>query len=698
MHEDSLMAIPEAPPSHGAAFSIFAGLTARRRTELARLGMTTAIDLLNWLPHRYEQFQNGIAIAEIKPGQLVTIQGLIVQTRLIRRRPLRFEALLEDPTGRCVLTWFNRRELAATIKPGTCIRAAGKVAIYKGRPQIVQPDISIVEDLEPTVKSDGIVPIYPASADISRRFIAELISRHLDACLAEVGEWFTEDFLVHRHLMTLTNAYRQLHKPESLAGIAQAQRTIAYHEIFLFQLALEIRRYHLRHSLSACKLRTDDQVDQRIRALLDFALTAAQNRVIGDLRKDLSRSQPMNRLLQGDVGSGKTVVALYAMLMAVAAGKQAALLAPTEILAEQHLLTIRAALSASRVQLELLTANTPPARRVDILQRLASGELNLLIGTHALLAEPVTFGNLAILVVDEQHKFGVEQRAHLRRRQANIHTLVMTATPIPRTLAMTYFGDLDVSLIDGLPPGRHPIHTRKVTTPQLPEVYRYMRDKIAAGRQAYVVTPAIEDGSLELASVTTVLGELAASMGPEIRIAPLHSRLTAEARRDTMERFRAGEIQVLVCTTIIEVGVDVPNASLMLIRQAERFGLAQLHQLRGRIGRSSHQSVCILASDDASDGAQARLNALVRHSSGFKIAEEDLKLRGMGEMVGTRQSGLPDFLFPEFLHEMPFLQMIRRDARDRVTRDPHLLAPEHAKLREQVFQRYRHTLLLADVA
>ena len=698
MQEPATQIPAEAAPSDGGRPLTFAGLTSHRRAQLAQLGIHTTLDLLNWLPRRYEEFQNGLSIDQIKPGQRVSVAGMVIQTRLHRRRPMRFEVLLEDRTGRCVLTWFNRRDLAEKIKPETLLQAAGKAGLYKGRLQLVQPDIKVVDKLEMAPRSDGIEPVYPASADVSKRFIADLVARHLDECLVDVVEWFSEAYLTERHLMPLRQAYRQLHKPSTTADIIRAQRTIAYHEIILFQLALEIRRYHQKHSVTAERLRTDDRVDERIRALIPFELTAAQNRVIAELRTDLARQEPMNRLLQGDVGSGKTVVALYAMLMAVAAGKQAALLAPTEILAEQHFYSISNLLAKSRVQMELLTAGTSAAKRTDILTRLASGELHMIVGTHSLLGDPVEFRHLALLVVDEQHKFGVEQRAMLRHRQANVHTLVMTATPIPRTLAMTYFGDLDVSIIDGLPPGRCPIATRKITSRQLPEVYQYMEQQLRAGRQAYVVAPAIEEGVKELDNVNAVLTDMAAHLPADVRIQPLHSRLTAEERRQTMERFRAGEIDVLVSTTIIEVGVDVPNATLMLIRQAERFGLAQLHQLRGRIGRSNLKSLCILCSDDDSDEAQARLSAMVKNASGFRVAEEDLRLRGMGQMVGTRQSGMPEFLFPDFLMEIPFLQMTRRDAAAVILADPHLISPEHARLRHEVYRRYESTLLLADVA
>jgi len=685
------------PPAGGRVLD-FAGLTPRRRTQLAQLGIVTTFDLLNWLPRRYEQFQNGLPIAEIKTGQMVTVQGMVVQTRLHRRRPMRFEALLEDSSGRCILTWFNRRDLADKIKPETCLQAAGKAATYKGRMQLVQPEIKITEQIQVTPRTDGIEPVYPASADVSKRFIADLVARHLEECLAGVREWFGEAYLHERHLMPLRHAYRQLHRPTSTPEIVRAQRTVAYHEIILFQLALEIRRYHQKHSVVAEKLRTDDLVDKRIRALIPFELTLAQNRVISELRKDLAIAVPMNRLLQGDVGSGKTVVALYAMLTAVAAGKQAVLLAPTEILAEQHYESISRLLGGSRVQIELLTANTASVKRVDILARLKNGELHMVIGTHALLSDPVEFSRLALLVVDEQHKFGVQQRAMLRHRQANVHTLVMTATPIPRTLAMTYFGDLDVSVIDGLPPGRHPVITRKVTNEQLPDVYSYVQQQIRGGRQAYVVVPAIDEGAAELDNVSAVLADLGRYFGADVRMEPLHSRLSADQRRQTMDQFRSGRIHLLVSTTIIEVGVDVPNATVMLIRQAERFGLAQLHQLRGRIGRSIHKSVCILCSDDDSDDAKARLDALVKNASGFRVAEEDLRLRGMGEMVGTRQSGMPEFLFPDFLLEVPFLQMSRRDASAIIQADPHLISTENARLRDEVYRRYGTTLLLADVA
>jgi ATP-dependent DNA helicase RecG len=555
-----------------------------------------------------------------------------------------------------------------------------------------------------------------------------------------------------------------------------AQRTLAYHEFFLHQAAVAIKRFHARNSSQAIPLRVDEAVDSRIRALLPFDLTAAQNRVIESIRKDLAATKPMNRLLQGDVGSGKTVVALYAMLAATATsrngtnagshkpegqftGHQAALMAPTEILAEQHYITLTRLLDGKKVKIGLLTSSVTGRERQEILSQLAEGSLGLVVGTHALLGEAVRFRSLALVVIDEQHKFGVEQRSRIRTKPSGggaagtagggtPHVLVMTATPIPRTLAMTAFGDLDVSVIDELPPGRQTIVTRMTPAGNRDEVYGWLAKKIVPrttgekGEQAYIVVPAIDEepppaheaesgrkvdvgaladdfpltsaeeealaqaqrevearrhSTLPLRSAIALQRELQAGLLKDFRVGLLHGRMERDTRVHIMERFRQGLIDALVATTVIEVGVDVPNASIMVIEHADRFGLSQLHQLRGRVGRGNRQSYCILLGDQQTEDGIKRLSAMVQHSSGFKIAEEDLRLRGMGQMIGTAQSGRTDIHFADMLFDPHLLPMSRRDAFQMIAADPRLLDPAHTELRTAILHRFADTITLADV-
>ncbi len=684
-------------PALEAPIQFATGVGPQRARLFAKLGVATCGDMLNYYPRDYVQFQGHIRVSELRPGQHATVQGRIIQTRLIRRRPMRFEALLEEESGRCVLIWFNRHDLSGKIMLGISLRATGAVNIYNGRPQLLQPRFEPVDRDSAAGAAPCLEPLYGAIADLPSGAIHRIITGNLDRLLAHVAEWFEPAFLAERNLFPLRRALEQIHRPLDFIAAGQARRTLAYHEFFLYQLAVGIKRYHQKNLVGAMPLRTDDIVDARIRALLDFTLTAAQDRVISQFRRDLAKNRPMNRLLQGDVGSGKTVVALYAMLLAVASGSQAAMLAPTGVLAEQHLLTLERYLSRSRVKIGLLTAGVAATERRAVLAVLADGSLDILIGTHALLQDDIRFKKLALLVVDEQHKFGVRQRAVIRDRYAGVHTLIMTATPIPRTLAMTLFGDLDVSTIDELPPGRRPVVTRRVAGTRRAEVYEFVRGRLAQGRQAYVVAPAVDENTSELQNVVQLHRELQSLLLKDYRVGLLHGRIPGDRRRQVMDDFRNGRIHALVCTTVIEVGVDVPNATLMIVEHADHFGLAQLHQLRGRIGRGAHQSLCVLISDQPTDQSFSRLDAMVKYAGGFKIAEEDLKLRGMGELIGTRQSGHPDFHFTDLLFDPVLLPLARRDALAVVAADPHLIAPSHAVLRHEALRRFGRAIALADV-
>ncbi len=692
------------------------GVGPARAKILVEMGLITCGDLLTYYPRDYIQHQGQLPISQIRPGDVATLVGDVIQTRMIRRQKGRFEALITDSSGgndRAMLTWFHPYGVSSKVGPGMKIRITGKATMFSGRLQFVNPKWDLLKEEEdrPPVHAH-IEPVYPASADLSSPQIAKLIQSAASPLLPHVQEWFAEAYLAERGFYTRREATERIHRPLSMADVKKARRTLAYHEFFLHQLAMAIKRYHQRTSQPALPLRVDDAVDRRIRALVEFPLTASQNRVVEQIKKDLTGTRPMNRLLQGDVGSGKTVVALYAMLCAAATGHQAALMAPTEILAEQHYLTLQKYLKNSRLRIDLLLGGQNLDERAGVLSRLAEGETGLVVGTHALLSESVKFKSLALIIIDEQHKFGVEHRSILRQRHGAPHTLVMTATPIPRTLAMTAFGDLDVSVIDELPPGRTPISTRMVTAERREDVYAFVAKRLAEGEQAYVVTPTIDQNDMPLLdsdqyaqinsqaalrSVTATQEELQKTWLKDYRVGLLHGRMDRDTRANIMERFRAKKLDVLVATTVIEVGVDVPNATMMVIEHADRFGLSQLHQLRGRVGRGKLKSYCILISDQTTEDGIARMQTMVRYSSGFKVAEEDLRLRGFGQLIGTQQSGRSDFQFPEFLFDPEFLGMARRDAFNTVAADPRLLAADHITLRNMALSRFGDMISLADV-
>jgi len=690
---------PNTPLRWDTPLTILPGVGPKRAAALANLGLTTAGDLLDYIPRDYLQYAPEAAVTELKSDTIGTVRGTIIQTRLVRRRPLRFEALLDDGTQRCVLTWFNMHGMDKKLYPGVRVLVTGKVGQYDGRVQFVNPRFELQpEGVDaPTVTSARIEPVYPANSEISSHFIAMLIQRHLSVLVPLVQEWYPEAYLAPRGMLSRQQAYSLIHQPQEVLQVTKAKRTLAYHDFMTQQLVVALRRHGIQTGPSAQRLRIDDLVDQRIRRLVPFTLTQAQERVIQEIRHDISGRIPMNRLIQGDVGSGKTVVALYAMLCAVATKMQTALMAPTEILAEQHYLSIQRYLANSKVRMVLVTGSLSAAEREKALADIANGKVDLIIGTHALITESNNFSNLGLVVVDEQHKFGVNQRADLRLRHGHPHTLVMTATPIPRTLAMTVYGDLDLSVIDELPPGRQPIHTRKAIPANRPEVYEFVRSLLVQGAQAYVVVPAVDENADDLAHAVGVHKEFQQDIFKEYRIGVVHGRMNRAERQAVMEQFRRGELAVLVATTVIEVGVDVPNAVIMVIEHAERFGLAQLHQLRGRVGRGQAKSYCILIADTTTEDARQRIEAMIEFKSGFDIAQKDLEIRGMGHLIGTEQSGASDIRFADLLGDTRLLNLAQRDARAIITEDPQLLAPNHTLLHQHIRRLYGATISLADV-
>jgi len=577
------------------------------------------------------------------------------------------------------------------------MRFKGKVRFFRNLPQMTNPKWEVIDQDAPAVDKSTFKPIYPATKKLPSDTLTRIIHAHLDALTANVHEWFDDALLKQRSLLPRREAYRLIHAPASAREAANARRRLVYDELMLLQIGLGLSRRLRDGRISAPILRIDKTLDERIRARFPFVMTQAQQNAAWQIANDVKQRHPMNRLLQGDVGSGKTIVALYAMLLAVANKMQAALLAPTEVLAEQHYATIKRLLEGSNVNVSRFTGRSKRESK-DALKALARGEVHIAVGTQALIQKDVEFANLGIVVIDEQHKLGVQQRSVLKDKGYAPHYLVMTATPIPRTLALSYFADFDVTTIDELPPGRQPITTKWLQYNQSPACYEFVRTQVKKGRQAYVVVPQIEDNELEdTASVKKKYVQLAGKELLGLRLSMLHGKMPADERDDVMKQFRAGDIDVIVATTVIEVGIDVPNATVIVIESAERFGLSQLHQLRGRVGRGEHPSHCLLLSDAVTDDATTRLTAMTQTTSGFDIAEMDLKLRGPGQFFGTRQHGLPELKLADITQELDLLKVARGDATQLLEADPDLRRPQHAALRIALIERFGDSIPLASV-
>jgi len=659
------------------------GVGPQRAATLEERGIMTVADLLGYLPFRYEDRVRFTKIAEIVPGQVATVLGEVgagggntVRFRGGGRPPV-FHMTIRDGSGQLHARFFHGAYLEGRLKEGQRLVVHGKVDFDPQRPhrfEMVNPEMEVVSAADDapgdSTEVGRIVPVYEAIGGISSRMLRKIIYAVLrdfdgnvpDPLPVEIRERYRfparREALLYSHFPPKDENVEKLNTFRS-----PAQARLIFEEFFYYQLAMALRRLR-EHRVQGIAMRVrEDKVREALKRILPFKPTAAQKRVLAEIAADLEQPFPMHRLLEGDVGSGKTIVALEAATIAIENGYQAALMAPTEILAAQHFLSARRILAPVGYGVDLLVSGQKRAEREEILGRVASGETNMLVGTHALIENPVTFAKLGLAIVDEQHRFGVLQRKRLIDKGSAPHVLVMTATPIPRTLALTLFGDLDISVIDELPPGRTPIDTRWASESQLAGVWEFLRREITAGRQAFVLYPVIEESKQELKAATAEYERLAKTVFPKQRVGLLHGRLKNEEKDDVMERFRRADLDLLVATTVIEVGVDVPNATVMVIEHAERFGLAQLHQLRGRIGRGKEKSHCILVAPKTIAGeARERIETMVATSNGFEIAERDLKLRGPGEFFGTRQHGDAAFAFAQPLRDRELLEFARREA------------------------------------
>lgn len=679
------------------------GVGPKRGLLLKKLNINTVEDCLYFLPHRYEDRSKVKKMNQLVHGKQVTFVGKIINagTFNIGRRKKIFEVILQDDTGIVRAKWFRFNEKYFREK-----FAVGLEAIVSGEPrfnsrvgaglEIIHPDIEIVTGgVVDTLEIGRIIPVYHNTEGLHMKSIRQIMKQVIDGYVSLVEEILPDEILYRHKFPPRSEAFQFAHFPangfteEELQNFkTPAHQRLIFEELFLIQLGLAWRKKHATDTVKGTPLKTRGELIRKLIHLLKFELTNAQKRVLSEIMGDLEKDRPMNRLLFGDVGSGKTIVAIITLMTAVDNGLQGALMAPTELLAEQHYLNIQPYCKALGISFELVTSAASPKEKKRIQESIQSGETQVIVGTHALIQKDVGFHKLGLAVIDEQQRFGVLQREAIGKKGIAPHILIMTATPIPRSLALTLYGDMDVSVLDELPPGRQPISTKIYYENKRDDAYEFLRKELDKGRQAYVVCPLIEESAvLDLNTVIAVQEHLT-QLFPERKVGLIHGKLKKEERQKIMTEFYAGKIDILVATTVIEVGIDVPNATVMIIEHSERFGLAQSHQLRGRVGRGANTSFCILiAYYPLSDEAKARLKAMLKSNDGFVIAEEDLSIRGPGDFMGTRQSGLPSLRIANLIRDIKVIEIARKEAFDLIDKDPKLEDPKHQKLK-RTFQNY----------
>ena len=699
-------------PSLDDPIQFIKGVGPKKALLLEKLQLTTIEDFLYFLPFRYEDRRQIKNISTLMPGEFATFMAEVLNASVIYmgRRKRVFEVIFQDETGTTRAKWFrfNETYMLGKFKTGEKIIVSGKpTANKRSGLEIVHPDTErVAGDATISLEIGKIVPVYHTTEGLHQKSMRSIVNNVLDIYLPLVEEVIPEDILRRHKLLSRSDAFHQAHFPPSEGFTTKdldafktpAQKRLIFEELFLIQTGLAFKKKHATEIKTGTAFKTRGNLIKRFVKLLPFQLTAAQKRVLAEIMEDLEKEKPMNRLIQGDVGSGKTIVALTALLTAVDNGTQSALMVPTEILAEQHYLNIRPYCEELGIEVALVTGTLKGKERKAIYQDIEEGKTRIIIGTHSLVQKEIQFEKLGLAVIDEQHRFGVLQREAIGKKGDQPHLLIMTATPIPRSLALTIYGDMDVSFLDEFPPGRQPITTNVYYEKYQDKAYALMDAEIKLGRQAFVVCPLIEESEvMDLKAVATVF-ESIQSQFPHLNACLIHGKLKKEERQEIMSRFLKNEIQVLVATTVIEVGIDIPNATVMIIEHAERFGLAQLHQLRGRVGRGKHASHCLLAAYfPISEEGKARMKAMQNSRDGFEIAEEDLKIRGPGDFMGTRQSGLPVLKIANLLRDIKILDVARKEAFSLIDRDPNLENPANQPLKNTVHRLLGKHLPLMEI-
>ena len=684
---------------------------------LEKRGVKNVEDALYLLPHRYEDRRELRPIAQLRPGFTEVFTGRVLSADTMSTRGGRrfFEAVVADESGSVILKWFNSNPtfMKRVWKVGKSAVITGEVSQFGNQCEVHHPDAEWLadgQDVKDVLAADPvnfgrIVPVYPLTEGLSQKVMRKVMRDVMDGFLDSVRELIPASLLEPLQLPGLRQSLHDIHLPPSdrklidlNEGLTPPHRAIAFDEFFFWELGLALKKRGVTLE-EGIAFQVTHRYTRQLARLLPFELTAAQRRVLTEIKNDMMAPHPMHRLVQGDVGSGKTLVALMAALLAVENGYQVAIMAPTEILAEQHWHTIHRWCTEMGIETVLLTAGSKGREKAETLARVADGTARIVIGTHAVIQEKVEFARLGLGIIDEQHRFGVLQRGILMKKGSNPDILVMTATPIPRTLAMTLFGDLSLSVIDELPPGRTPVETKIVLESRRSQVYDIIRDEVHKGRQAYVIYPLVEETEKsDLKAASQMAGHLERDVFPDLRLGLLHGRMSPEEKESVMASFKARELDILVATTVIEVGIDVPNASVMVVEHAERFGLSQLHQLRGRVGRGEARSRCILMTPGRLSGdGEKRLRVMESTSDGFRIAEADLEIRGPGDFLGTRQSGLPDFRIANILRDGALLEQARQAAFGLLEKDPDLACAPHIPLREELQRRWGQRLELGSI-
>jgi len=701
----------------------FKGVGPKKSEYLSKLGIRTAEDILYYLPSRYEDRSNFTAIKDLRVGERQTVKAKVVtvSSRRAKSGTAIFQIAVTDETGFIHAVFFNQPYLADYFRKGQEVILYGKVERYD-KLQIVQPEYEILKgDETDSIHIGRIVPVYPATAELTQRFLRVLAFDAMSKYAASLAERLPTYLRARQKLVDIKFAINNIHFPASFENLERAYKRIVFEEFFMLQLALALKKARTQTLETAHRHAIGGKLIDDFTRSLPFEFTEGQKKAIADIERDMSSGRPMNRLLEGDVGSGKTAVAAHALVMTVQNDFQGVIMAPTEVLARQHFIVLSELLMPLGINVSLLIGGMDKDARQEIYSAIKDGKIDVVVGTHAIIQEGVEFKNLGLAVIDEQHKFGVAQRAILKnkglkrgyrelegvegkgvegeggKKECSPHILVMTATPIPRTLALTIYGDLDISVIRELPKGRKPIATYWVEEAKRREVYGFIKEELDKGRQVYVVCPLIESTSKGVPAAIETFEKLKKEIFPNYEVGLLHGRMASKEKDRIMKDFKKGKIQVLVSTVVIEVGIDVANATVMLIENADHFGLAQLHQLRGRIGRGSHESFCILLADPKTEGAAERLKAIEGTLDGFQIAEADLNIRGPGEFFGTMQHGLPEIRFGNILKDFDIMELARKEAFDFVARDPEFREEHHRALKSALASRFKGKMELIRV-